>query len=242
MAGRRFDLGSVESSFDGVRTAATRNLRGIHVVRTAGDPNGFIDVVLDPGGFVTAGGTRLPVGGGLAVLVEANVRVTGSTGGRVTVMSDPSRTDGRGGTIRISGDLRTTDPDGVIGLFTEGDVQLDASRCVSVVQAAIIAGGGALTIDRGLRTDVAQQDAPRCGAITVRGSVAAAEAPVLRWAWANGAWTGYDRRSYEWDARLVRHAPPWAPVIDSWQHVAWREAPTACWSAPPWNDDAQRCR
>lgn len=230
VAGTRFTLGSVAETFDAIRAAAAGGGRGVHVVNTTGDPNGFVPVQLQPDGTVIAGGTPLAVGGGLAVLVHGNVLVSGTTTGRVTIASDPGAgAAGSAGRIRISGDLRASGDGAAIGLYTAGDVELDSAACTSRIDAAIIAAGGTLTINRGLRTEVRQGDAPRCGAITVNGSIAAAEGPVLRWQWQTGEWTGYERRDYVWNPNLVRRPPPWSPVIDGWQNASWAPADQSCW-------------
>jgi hypothetical protein len=209
---RSWSFGSVRQTLDRIQVAGASGGSGVFVASPA--DNGAVPVRLN-GTSVDVGGVVRPVGGGLTVLVLGNVVVSGQTSGRVTIASNPP--GATAGEIKVDGDLRTSGAAAAIGLFTEGDVVVSTSPCVGRIDAAIISARGSLTIDRGLRTELAQLDAARCGSIAVVGSIAAAESPVLRWAWPNGITAGYAARSYDWNPRLVRTPPPWTPVIEGWQ-------------------------
>ncbi|MCW2974265.1 MAG: hypothetical protein JWN72_2538, partial [Thermoleophilia bacterium] len=227
--GTRWNLGVVKTTFEGIRTATAAGGHGVMVVNAIG--GGDVRVRL-AGDTIVVGGVTKSIGEGIAVLVDGNVVVSGHTTGRVTIASDPLSADR--GQIRVDGDLVGTGSRASIGLYTEGDVVVSTRPCVARIDAAIIAARGAMTIDRGLRTEVAQLDSVGCGKVEMFGSIASAESPVLRWSWPGGGSTGYDERSYAWNPRLVRNPPPWTPVIEGWQANDLQEAGQECGSGGTW--------
>jgi hypothetical protein len=220
---RRWNFGTVRETFDSIGDATAAGGEGVMVADPG--PGGSVAIRLQ-GAQVDVGGQLRDIGEGLAILALGDVMVSGTSSGRVTIASDPRGE--RAGQILIDGDVRASGAAGVVGLFTEGDVVVSSSPCVSRVEAAVIAARGGLTIDRGFRTDLAQLDAPNCPAFSYSGSIAAAESPVLRWTWPGGQAAGYGRRSYEWNPRLVRNPPPWTPVIEGWQVRDWQESNSSC--------------
>jgi hypothetical protein len=220
------ELGAVRDAFVRLQRASDLTTGRVIVVRGTG--GGVVPIRLDRTNVIIGGQSRT-IDGSLAVLVRGDVQVSGRTTGRVSIASDPSGGEylGRGGTITVTGPVGT-DGEGVLGLFTEGDVVVDAASCTPSLEAAVIASNGGLTIPRSMRSDVVQLDAPQCPAFSFHGSIAGAEAPTMRWQWPSGGWAGYDRREYSWDPTLVRRPPPFAPVLDGWQVGEWTVATGAC--------------
>lgn len=227
---RRWTFGTVREAFEGIRIADASGGEGVMLANPAGVGQVRVRLL---GATVDVGGAVRPIGEGLAILVAGDVVVSGTANGRVTIASDPP--NDRAGRILVDGDVRAGGPAASIGLFTEGDVVVSVAPCVTTIEAAVVAARGGLTIDRGYRTQLAQLDAASCGSFSFRGSIAAAEGPVLRWTWPSGAAAGYASRSYAWNPRLVRNPPPWTPVVEGWQVRDWQETPPHCGVGGAWS-------
>lgn len=232
---RRWSFGAVGETFDRIAVAAAAGGTGVMVAQPA--DTGRVPVRL-LGDRVDVGGQVRSIGQGLTILVLGEASVAGTSRGRVTVASDPS--GDRAGQILVDGDVVAEGAGAAIGLYTDGDVVVSTAPCVGRLDAAVIAARGGLTIDRSYRTELAQLDSPSCGSFAFHGSIAAAQSPVLRWTWPNGAAAGFSQRSYAWNPRLVRTPPPWTPVIEGWQVRDWQEAASSCGAGGRW--DTAVCR
>lgn len=176
-----------------------------------------------------------------AFVFDEDVRVRGTAAADVRVTIAAERSGGAAASIFVDGDLRKGDDrTSSIGLIAQGDIILwmengpAGLRCpVGVVQAAMVAATGGVTIPTKYTTSEVQTTAPECGTVVVDGSVAGHRPPTLVWRWRADTGdtyaAGYDtRREYRWDEQLKRNPPPYFPLTGSWQAFQMREANTDC--------------
>lgn len=201
-------------------------------------------VTLSPGQVVVEDpvtGNSIPIANTgtqpLAILLNGDARVEGTTGNRVTIAVRNSNPAGAAANIVLTGDTqRGGAPGDALGLIAQGHVILDmrppATCPVSNVTAAIVAAGGGLTIPPGYTTEMYQSaDTPRCAnSLLITGSIASHRTPMLLWRW-GGAWAGYTSRSYVWDPQLGRSQPPYFPTSGNWDIVGWKSANMDCYDA-----------
>lgn len=229
---------------DSARTFSAGSLRG---AQTKLEP---YDTAWDVTLSGTTAAVRYPNGGAYgtipldrvnAFVFDEDVKVRGTAAPDVRITIAAERSGGAAASIFVDGDLRKGDDrSSSIGLIAQGDIILwmengakGLSCPVDVVQAAMVAATGGVTIPTKYTTNEVQTTAPECGTVIVDGSVAGHRPPTLVWRWRadNGTTyaAGYDtRRDYRWDEQLKRNPPPYFPLTGSWQAFQVREANTDC--------------
>lgn len=188
------------------------------------------------GGMATVDGVTFATGGTTLVLY-GNAQVQGTASGRMSVAVLRQRNSTRaddGGNLTIVGDTRSGGGDGNgLGLYAQGNVIVDTSSCaVSTIDATIITPDGALTLDPALTGGRLQSKSGRperpCPKLDVLGAIAARNAPYLEVQWEDGSSSGYTRRSYKWDDRVTKTAPPNFPMSDGFRLHSYRDANPDC--------------
>lgn len=177
-----------------------------------------------------------------AVLFQDDVIVEGGNmTTRFTVAA--SRPNSGSASIYIRGNVNAgvTAPGKTLGLIAQGNIIVDmigtVGACnVTTIRAAMVAAAGGVSIPPEYATDQIQQDAPRCSTpLLIDGSIAAHRPPLLELTWADDtpshpSWTGYAKRIYKWDKRLINATPPYFPLTGSWQATSVREANIDCYA------------
>jgi hypothetical protein len=125
----------------------------------------------------------------------------------------------------------------VIGLLAQGNVILDSVNGCGAngtnvdmsVNAGIVAETGTLTVPPVWLSDVLQNGTPRCGDLTVNGSLASRQAPVLQGTWEFDNMTYFfQTRNLQWNEAFARHLPTYYPTSAMWKSGAWHETNRDC--------------
>ncbi len=161
--------------------------------------------------------------GGRALLFDRDVRVSGTSRGRVSIGTRTTNPAISATDIHIVGDTAAATPainaQNSLALMAENDIVF-AGCTVTNVRAALVAGTGAVTIPRELRnnlltTGAAAMPAP-CANVSLTGSIASHGSIILRWH-ITGATVGYTNRTYAWDPWLAYYPPPFVPLAHPWE-------------------------
>lgn len=170
-----------------------------------------------------------------AFVFDEDVRVRGTVAEDRRVTIAARRDGGASAMIYVDGDIRKGDDRSTsIGLIAQGDVvlwQAPGRACsIGVVQAAMVAATGGVTIPTRYTTGEVQSGAPTCGQrISLDGSIAGHRPPTLVWTWPGGHSAGFTgTRTYTWDEQLKRNPPPFFPLTGTWQPFNIREANVDC--------------